>query len=71
MRKLLRTFCLAAFIGGSSAAVLIGFFYLLQWMIQTERLALQVIAVVLLLCLVLAYATGGVLLLLMAKKWEP
>lgn len=67
MRKVLRAFCISVCLGGNSAAVLFGFFYLLQQMILTELLALQVIAVALLLCLALAYVAGVVLLVLMVK----
>lgn len=67
MRKVLRAFCIGVCLGGSSVAVLFGFFYLLQQMILTKLLALQVIAVALLLCLALAYVAGAVLLVLMVK----
>ncbi|MDO4315721.1 MAG: hypothetical protein Q4C45_08075 [Oscillospiraceae bacterium] len=62
LKKLLHTFCLAVFIGGSSAAALLGVFYLLRQMIQTNLLALELLVAVLLLCLALAYVVGAVLL---------
>lgn len=71
MKKVLRMVCIGVFIGGTSAAILFGFFYLIQQMILTELLALQVIAVALLLCLALVYVAGPVLLVLMAKKKKP
>lgn len=52
----------AVFIAGTSAGLLVGFLLLLQRMIMTGQAALQVAAVVLLLCLIAAYVTGGVLL---------
>lgn len=71
MKKFFGTLCIAIFVGSSSAAILFGFFYLLQRMIQTELLALQVIAVALLLCLALAYVAGAVRLILAVKKKKP
>lgn len=62
MKKVLKIICCAVFIGGSSAVLLLLFFSLLRSMILTELLALQVIAVALLLCLALAYVAGAILL---------
>lgn len=68
MKKLLRISCFTVFIGGSSAAVLLGFLYLLQTLIRTDVLFFQSVAVLLLACLALAFVAGAVLLVPTAKK---
>ena len=58
MKQILRTLCIGVFISGTSAVVLLFVFFLIQQMIMTELLSLEVLALVLLVCLALAFVAG-------------
>lgn len=68
MKTFLRKFCPCVSLCVISAAVLLGFLYLLQMLIRTGVLFFQIVAVLLLVSLALAFVAGVVLLILKLRN---
>lgn len=68
MKRFLTAASIVVFCGVSALALVVALFALLRRMIATERVLLQVAAVVVLLALFVAYVTGAVLLAVRLRK---